>query len=86
MMAGVSGGTGLGLRCVTSAEVEEPDEGVGKEEKDTATTQAAECWRCALGGSLRGGHGLGLVSQDSSLYLQEKWGKRRGLLNLLFVG
>lgn len=34
MMVGVLGGIGLGLRCVILVEVEESDEGVGKEEKD----------------------------------------------------
>lgn len=38
MVAAVSGDTGPGLRHVTSAEVKELDEGVGQEEKDTATT------------------------------------------------
>jgi len=53
--------------------VEELDEGVGQEEKDAATGQAAEGWG-ATSGFLGGADGM--VSQDSSLYLQEeKWGK-----------
>lgn len=59
--------------------MEELDEGVCQEEKDAATGQAAEGWGAALGflgGG--GGDGGGMVSQDSSLYLQEeKWGKPR---------
>lgn len=76
MVAAVSGDTGLGPRHVTSAEVKELNEGVGQEEKDTATTQAAECWGRA--GASVGGQG-GLVSQGSGLYLQEeKQGGLRG--------
>lgn len=67
----VSGGTGLGLRHVTSAEVEELDEDVGQEEKDTAAAQAAEGRGRTLG-FLGGGGGGGGVSQDSGLYLQKK--------------
>lgn len=71
MVAALSGGLGLGLRHVTSAEIEELDEGVGQEEKDTATAQAAECWGRTLG--FPGGHsGCSIASQDMSLYLQEK--------------
>ena len=78
MVAAISGGTGLGLRHVTSAEVEELDEGIGQEEKDTATAQAAECWGRTL--DFLGGHSRsGTVPQDSSLYLQKKKrGKLRG--------
>lgn len=68
MVAAVSGDTGLGPRHVTLAEVKELDEGVGQEEKDTATTQAAERWGRILD-FLGGGAGGVLVSQDSSLYL-----------------
>lgn len=75
MVAAVSGGPELGLRHVTSAEVEELDEDVSQEEKDAATAYVAECWGRALG-SLGGG-GCGTISQDSSFYLQEKWGKLR---------
>lgn len=70
------GGPGLGLRHVTSAEIEELDEDVGQEEEDTATPQAAECWGRTLG--FPGSGSGGSVSQDASFYLQEKWRKLRG--------
>lgn len=54
--------------------MEELDEGIGQEEKDAATGQAAEDWGATLG-FLVGGEGV-VSSQDSGLYLQEKkWGK-----------
>ena len=47
--------------------MEELDEGVSQEEKDAAAAQASEGW-----GPIPLFVGGGLVSQDSSLYLQEE--------------
>lgn len=55
--------------------MEELDEGICQEEKDAATGQAAEGWGATLGFLGGGGDGGGMVSEDSSLYLQKKWGK-----------
>lgn len=82
MVAAISGDTGLGLRHVTSVEVEELDEGAGQEEKDAAAAQGAEYWGCTLNflvaeGSVGGGGGCDILAQHSSLYLQEKWHKLR---------
>lgn len=66
-------GARAGLGRVTSSEVEELDEDVSQEDKGAAAAQAAEGW-----GPIPGFLGGGLVSQDSSLYLQEKYSKFMG--------
>lgn len=53
--------------------MEELDDDVSQEDKGAAAAQAAEGW-----GPIPGYLGGGVVSQDSSLYLQEKCGKLMG--------